>query len=176
MGKHDKADRRNAPGNGQSKRLGTSILVAATSLLGTSLGVSAATPAEPLGAQDSSGRHAVETTAVEQKNLLAGNVTNVPAQPPHMAIKPPSQVHIKSNQDKDFSTNQLKSNYIKSNYIKSNYIKSNYIKSNHSKDKDFLIANQLKSNYIKSNHSKDNDFPITNQLKNNHLKSNQFKE
>jgi hypothetical protein len=146
-------------------------LVAATSLLGTSLGVSAATPAEPLGAQDSSGRHAVETTAVEQKNLLAGNVTNVPAQPPHMAIKPPSQVHIKSNQDKDFSTNQLKSNYIKSNYIKSNYIKSN-----HSKDKDFLIANQLKSNYIKSNHSKDNDFPITNQLKSNHLKSNQFKE
>ncbi len=166
MGKHDKADRRNAPGNGQSKRLGTSILVAATSLLGTSLGVSAATPAEPLGAQDSSGRHAVETTAVEQKNLLAGNVTNVPAQPPHMAIKPPSQVHLKSNQDKDFSTNQLKSNYIKSNYIKSN----------HSKDKDFLIVNQLKSNYINSNHSKDNDFLITNQFKSNHLKSNQFKE
>ncbi len=166
MGKHDKADRRNAPGNGQSKRLGTSILVAATSLLGTSLGVSAATPAEPLGAQDSSGRHAVETTAVEQKNLLAGNVTNVPAQPPHMTIKPPSQVHLKSNQDKDFSTNQLKSNYIKSNYIKSN----------HSKDKDFLIVNQLKSNYINSNHSKDNDFLITNQFKSNHLKSNQFKE
>ena len=145
MGKHDKADRRNAPGNGQSKRLGTSILVAATSLLGTSLGVSAATPAEPLGAQDSSGRHAVETTAVEQKNLLAGNVTNVPAQPPHMAIKPPSQVHIKSNQDKDFSTNQLKSNYIKSNYIKSN----------HSKDNDFPITNQLKSNHLKSNQFKE---------------------
>ena len=120
MSKHDKTDRRNVSEKGQSKRVGTSVLVAAASLLGTSLGVSAATPAEPLGAQNSSGRHAVETTAVEQKNLLAGNVTNVPAQPPHMAIKPPSQVHIKSNQDKDFSTNQLKSNYIKSNYIKSN--------------------------------------------------------
>ena len=118
MSEYDKSNRRSVSGIGQSKRVGTSILVAATSLLGTSLGVSAATPAEPSGAQDSSGRHAIETTAVERKTLLAGNVTNVPAQPPHFAIKPPNQVHLKSNQDKGFTTNQLKSNQLKSNQLK----------------------------------------------------------
>ncbi len=105
--------------------------------------------------------------AVEQKNLLAGNLPPVQPPPsPRLAVRPPNQVHLKSNQDKDFTTNQLKSSYIKSNYIKSN----------HPKDKDFPITNQLKGNYLKSNHSKDKDFTTINQLKSNHLKSNQYKE
>ncbi len=47
MSKHDKSNRSNVSEKGQSKRVGTSVLVAAASLLGTSLGVSAAAAAEP---------------------------------------------------------------------------------------------------------------------------------
>ena len=112
---------------------------------------SAATPAKSEGAQDSTGQNAIEVRPVEQKHLLAANLTNVPVQSPHFSVKPPNQVHLKGNQDKDFSTNQFKSN--------------------HSKDKDFAITNQFRSN-----HSKDKDLTITNHLKSNHLKSNQFKE
>lgn len=134
MSEHDKADRRNVSGKGQSKRVGTSVLVAAASLLGTSLGVSATTPAESEGVQDSTGQNAIEVRPVEQRTLLAGNLTNV-IQSPRLSVKPPNQVHLKSNQDKDFSTNQFKSY--------------------HSKDKDFTISDQFKSNHLKSNQFKE---------------------
>ena len=39
MSKHDELKRSNVSAKGQSKRVGTSVLVAAASLLGTSLGV-----------------------------------------------------------------------------------------------------------------------------------------
>ena len=108
MSKHDNSDRRNLSERGQSKRVGTSVLVAAASLLGTSLGVSAATPP---GAQDLAGQNAVETRSVEHKSLLAGN--NVAVQPVHVSPKLP-QVNAKVT-----TTNQLKINQLKINNKKS---------------------------------------------------------
>ena len=109
MSKHDNSDRRNLSERGQSKRVGTSVLVAAASLLGTSLGVSAATPP---GAQDSAGQNAVETRSVEHKSLLAGN--NIAVQPVHVSPKLP-QVNAKIT-----TTNQLKTNQLKTNQYKTN--------------------------------------------------------
>jgi len=88
MTKRDKSDRRNLTGKRQSKRLGTSVLVAAASLLGTSLGVAAATPTVPAGkdAQSSADPKPVGSATVKQENLLAANSPSV--QPPHVTVAP----------------------------------------------------------------------------------------
>ena len=64
MSRHDKSDQNDISGKGQSKRIGVSVLLAAVSLLGTSLRVSAVTSDEPPGpaaSTGSAGQNAVET-------------------------------------------------------------------------------------------------------------------
>ncbi len=58
MSEHDRKGRKDVLEKGHSVRVGASVLLAAASLLGTSLGVSAATSDEPLsaGTEDSAGQ------------------------------------------------------------------------------------------------------------------------
>jgi hypothetical protein len=72
MSKRNESDRRSMSEKGRNKRVGASVLIAAASLLGTSLGVSAATPAEPLApdVKDSVVDQSAVETSRRAKNLL----------------------------------------------------------------------------------------------------------
>jgi hypothetical protein len=95
VSEHDKPNRRGASQKVQGGRVGASVLVAAASMLGTSLGVSAATPVAPLSA-DSPGHNAVETTPVGEKNLLLAKDTSVKPPTPQPKARTPSARFIKS--------------------------------------------------------------------------------
>jgi hypothetical protein len=105
MSQHDKAERRKVSDQGQYKRVGTSVLVAAASLLGTSLGVSAADSNGPrdLLSQNDSGSRPVEHTTV----LAATLTPKVNVQPPHVVVKTinPSNYNPKETVP---SSNQMK--------------------------------------------------------------------
>jgi hypothetical protein len=96
----DETDRKK-PVKGSNQRAGASVLVAAISLLGTSLGVSAATPIEPLGLGTEGRAGGNPAEPGEQKNLLAANVSQVRVSVPHpvvshqMKITPPTSHQFK---------------------------------------------------------------------------------
>jgi len=76
MSRHDKSDQGDISGKGQSKRIGVSVLLAAVSLLGTSLRVSAVTSDEPPGpaaSTGSAGQNAVETNPGKKIYLLVAD-------------------------------------------------------------------------------------------------------
>jgi len=76
MSRHDKSDQSDISGKGQSKRIGVSVLLAAVSLLGTSLRVSAVTSDEPPGpaaSTGSAGQNAVETNPGKKMYLLVAD-------------------------------------------------------------------------------------------------------
>ncbi len=124
MTEQDKSNRLNLQQKGQGKPVGTSVLVAAVSLLGSTLGIAAAaTEPQSIGVQgsvgqsaldqDSARQNAVQSRGGEASELIAVNIkanTTVPKiNPPK--VKPPS-ANIKgtwpggSNQIK--SSNQIK--------------------------------------------------------------------
>jgi hypothetical protein len=76
MSKSDKTDKAGVPEKIKGKGVGASVLVAAASLLGTSMAYSAPTSAETVtpAAPDSAGQNAVENPPGEQKVLLAGTL------------------------------------------------------------------------------------------------------
>jgi len=96
MSKHDKPNRSGMSEKAQGRRVGASVLVAAASMLGTSLGVSAATRAEPQSPQDLAGQNAGETTPVDGKNLLLANEIKVNTPTPQVSVKPPVTNQFKS--------------------------------------------------------------------------------
>jgi hypothetical protein len=105
MSQHDKPERRKVSDQGQYKRVGTSVLVAAASLLGTSLGVSAAGSDGP---QNLLSQNAIGSRPVEHTTVLAATLTpKVNVQPPHVAVK---TVHPSFENPKESvpSSNQLK--------------------------------------------------------------------
>jgi hypothetical protein len=95
MREHDKSNRGGMSEKTQG-RVGASVLVAAASMLGTSLGVWAATPVEPLSAQDSASHNAVETTPVGGKNLLLAKGASAKPSTPHVSAKPQGPQVIKA--------------------------------------------------------------------------------
>lgn len=129
MSKHDKPDRRDMSEKAKGRRVGASVLVAAASMLGTSLGVSAATPAETLSPQDSAGQNAVETTPVDGKNLLLANEFKVSTPTPQVSVKPAVTNQFKNpgtgmqKNIKFDSSKQLKVDYSKTNQLKTDQFK-----------------------------------------------------
>jgi hypothetical protein len=95
MSEHDKSGRNNGSLKGQGKRIGASVLLAAASLLGTSLGISAAAPDQPLTP--------IAKDAGQKRMLLAEYLKS--------AAGPAGQ--LQSNQDKHRSHKSIQSNHIK---------------------------------------------------------------
>jgi hypothetical protein len=133
MSEHDKSGRKNVLEKGQNKRAGPSVLIAAASLLGTSLGVSASTPGETFspGAQATTGQNAVETGSVEQETLLAATVTpKVTVPTPHVSVKVDTN-QVKTNQSTNLGTHTHSGANIKkyeSHIQKTHTLDSNQIK------------------------------------------------
>lgn len=90
MSENEKRDQKNVSDEEHTKQIRTSVLVAAISLLGSSLGIPTAAPAEPMvsGAQDFPDRKVAENRLVGGTTLAENVVTpkvNVP--PPHISGK-----------------------------------------------------------------------------------------
>jgi hypothetical protein len=92
MSEHGKSDSKRFSQKGHGKRVRASVLVAATSLLGTSLGVSTASPALALGDQEVAEKKVVATKPDQQEMLLA----KVYAPAHRFAGKPRQQVRTKA--------------------------------------------------------------------------------
>ena len=111
MSDYDKRSQGDMPKKAQGQRVGTAALVAAASLLGTSLGVAAVGSGEPAGpGANSAGQNAVEISSGEPENMRLAAVKVPVVTPPHISIKTnqiktTNQVKI-SNQIK--TTNQIK--------------------------------------------------------------------
>jgi Chaperone of endosialidase len=105
MSDHDKRSQGNVPKKAQGQRVGTAALVAAASLLGTSLGVAAGGSGEPVGpGANSAGQNAVEICSGEPENMRLAAVKVPVVTPPHISIKT-NQIKT-TNQVK--TTNQIK--------------------------------------------------------------------
>ena len=103
MSQHDKNDRARPRQNKQGKRIGTTVLLAAASLLGTTLGVKAATQEEPAApVQGPAGQTA---GSAGHKTLVAETMKVTTPTAPHI-----TQKVVTTNQGKIKSptSNQLK--------------------------------------------------------------------
>jgi hypothetical protein len=118
MSDHDRTGRKNESTKAQGKRLGASVLVAAASLLGTSLGVSAVTMPDPQApaAKDSTGSDAPgakpERVAIETPKVNAPHVTitrpNIPSNNGSKTFQSVQGKDFQSVQGKDFQSVQGK--------------------------------------------------------------------
>jgi len=119
LSQHDKNDRAQSRQNKQGKRIGTTVLLAAASLLGTTLGVKATTQEEPAApVQGPAGQTA--GPAAGHKTLVAETIKVTTPTAPHITqktigtnqskIKTPTsnQLKYQSNQIKGTTSNQLK--------------------------------------------------------------------
>jgi hypothetical protein len=88
MREHNRKGGKYVPEKGHSMRVGASVLLAAASLLGTSLGVSAATSDEPLGA-GSEGSAGQKPTSIMRTAIKGGSTpTPTPAATPKSTPPP----------------------------------------------------------------------------------------
>jgi len=114
LSQHDKNDRTQPQQKKQGKRMGTTVLLAAASLLGTTLGVKATTQEEPAAPVQGPAGQAAGSTG--HKTLVAETMKVTTPTAPHISQKnlgsnqikgPSNQLKYQSNQVKG-SSNQLK--------------------------------------------------------------------
>ena len=117
MSKHEKVGHQKMTKGKKSKRTGASVLVATASLLGTSLGVSAAAPNGVLtDVPESAGQNSVAAKAGGQKIQFAETKVNIPPVP---TVKPAihTQGTLQTNQTK-YHSNQMQPQKLQSNQKK----------------------------------------------------------
>jgi hypothetical protein len=105
MGEHIKPRQRGTSQKVQNRRVGASVLVAAASLLGTSLGFSVAALAEPLASDtpNSAGPNTVGNNASEKKVMLALKIKSANTQFLKIKSANPEVVSPKGSQPRSTS-------------------------------------------------------------------------